>query len=434
MEVFVARQPIFNVNEEAIAYELLYRNNQENFFPNINGDRATADVIINSFLNIGIDQLSGGKPCFINFTETLLKLKVPTYFRPREIVVEILETVQPSPEILKICRELRQLGYKIALDDFVFNKSNPYCKELMKLADYIKVDMLSTSEETREEIELIARLLDVKLLAEKVETRKDFEEAKKRGYALFQGFFFSKPVVLSTYDVPVYFHSYYEIIQSLELSEPSMDRIAELIEQDISLSYKLLKLINSPAYRPKHKISSIRQAIILLGLIEIQRWIYVLAIRDMTGSTGQISEEVIKLCLTRAKMCELISTKVLDDPVPSSYFLTGMFSLMEDIIGQPIEKVLKDMPLQDDICDALKGKKNNLKKVLELVTAIETADWEKADNVGMNIRLTQSEYNHFYVQSCQWAESLLKAEYLKAENVQKVVNSNHQVQENASGV
>ncbi|TYR76608.1 HDOD domain-containing protein [Rossellomorea vietnamensis] len=422
MEVFVARQPIFNASEEAIAYELLYRNNQENFFPNIDGDRATADVIINSFLNIGIDQLSGGKPCFINFTETLLKLKVPTYFRPREIVIEILETVKPSPEIIKICRELRKLGYKIALDDFVFDKENPYCKELMKLADYIKVDMLAATEKKREEIELIARLLDIKLLAEKVETRRDFEEAKKRGYTLFQGFFFSKPVILSTYDVPVYFHSYYEVIQRLEMSEPNMERIAELIEQDLSLSYKLLKLINSPAYRPKHKINSIRQAIILLGLIEIQRWIYVLAIRDMTGSDRQISDEVIKLCLTRAKMCELISTKLSEEAVPSSFFLTGMFSLMEDIIGQPIGKVLKDMPLQDDICDALRGKQNNLKKVLDLVIAIEQADWERAGSPELDINITQNEYNQFYIHSCQWAEGLLRAEYLQGETLKSKVD------------
>jgi c-di-GMP-related signal transduction protein len=420
MEVFVARQPIFNDNEEAIAYELLYRNNQENIFPNIDGDRATADVIINSFLNIGIDQLSAGKPCFINFTETLLKLKVPTYFRPREIVVEILETVEPSPEIITICKELRQLGYKIALDDFVFDKENPYCRELMKQADYIKVDMLTTSENKREEIELMGRLLNIKLLAEKVETREDFEEAKKRGYSLFQGFFFSRPIILKTYDVPVYFHSYYEVIQSLEMSEPSIERISQLIEQDISLSYKLLKLINSPAYRPKKKISSIRQAIILLGLIEIQRWIYVLAIRDMTGTAKQMSNEVIMLCLTRAKMCELISTKVYHNAVPSSYFLTGMFSLMESIIGQPIEKVLTDMPLQDDICDALKGKENNLKKVLDLVIAIEKADWENASQRGLDIRLTQSEIHQFYTQSCQWAESLLRAEYLKEDSIHKL--------------
>ncbi|EDL66081.1 EAL and HDOD domain-containing protein [Bacillus sp. SG-1] len=413
MEVFVARQPIFNDNEEAIAYELLYRNNQENIFPNIDGDRATADVIINSFLNIGIDQLSGGKPCFINFTETLLKLKVPTYFHPREIVVEILESVEPSEEIISICKELRGLGYKIALDDFVFDKENPYCRELMKQADYIKVDMLTTSVKKREEIELIARLLDIKLLAEKVETRKEFEEAKKRGYSLFQGFFFSKPVILRTYDVPVYFHSYYEVIQSLEMSEPSIEKISQLIEQDISLSYKLLKLINSPAYRPKQKINSIRQAIILLGLIEIQRWIYVLAIRDMTGAVKQMSEEVIKLCLTRAKMCELISKHAFQDAVSSSYFLTGMFSLMESIIGQPIEKVLKDMPLQDDICDALEGKDNNLKKVLDLVIALEKADWENANLKGQEIPLPQNKINQFYAVSCQWAESLLRAEYLK---------------------
>ncbi|RIW35109.1 HDOD domain-containing protein [Bacillus salacetis] len=413
MEVFVARQPIFDDNEETMAYELLYRNNQENAFPNINGDRATADVIINSFLNIGIDQLSGGKPCFINFTETLLKLKVPTYFHPREIVVEILETVKPSPAIITICRELRQLGYKVALDDFVFDKEDPNCRELMKQADYIKVDMLATSEEKREEIELIARLLDIKLLAEKVETRADYDEARKRGYTLFQGYFFSKPVILSTYDVPIYFHSYYDVIQSLEMNEPSIQKISELIERDISLSYKLLKLINSPAYRPKQKINSIRQAIMLLGLVEIKRWIYVLAIRDMTGSSNQMSDEVIKLCLIRAKMCELISAAAIGDEVPSSYFLTGMFSLMESIIGQPIETILKDMPLQDDICDALKGKDNHLGKVLDLVVAIETADWESANMLGQDLGLAQSDINQYYADSCQWAEGLLRIEYLK---------------------
>lgn len=166
IEVFVARQPIFNSKEEVFAYKLLYRNNQVNAFPEIDEDQATAEVIINSFLNIGIDYLSKGKPCFINFTEELLKLKLPAYFWPREIVVEILETV----------------------------------------------------------------------------------------------------VIMSTHDVPSYFQSYYEMIQNLSNEEPSLDRITELIERDISLSYKLLKLINSPAYRPKQKINSIRHAMVLLGL------------------------------------------------------------------------------------------------------------------------------------------------------------------------
>jgi c-di-GMP-related signal transduction protein len=407
MEVFVARQPIFDRSKQTIAYELLYRNNDINSFPNIDGDQATADVIINSFLNIGIDSLSAGKPCFINFTANLLKLKVPTFFNPREIVVEILETIEPNAEIVEICKELRRLGYKLALDDFVLQENNPYCNELMKLADYVKVDFLATNGIKRNKIEVLANLLGFKLLAEKVETQEDFMEAKEKGYHYFQGYFFSKPKILSTYDVPAYFHSHYSVIQSLEMKEPSIDLIAQLIEQDLSLSYKLLKLINSPAYRPKHKISSIRQAIMLLGLFEIQRWIYVLAVREQTGKKEQLENEVIKLCLARAKMCELIASHSIPNESRSSYFLTGLFSLMETILGVPMETILKELPLLDDIGDALRGIPNRMKEVLDLVIAIEQANWKTVEELTDKLGFTQKEISHFYQNACQWSEQLL---------------------------
>ena len=162
-------------------------------FPNINGDQATAEVIINGFLNIGIEELSYGKPCFINFTENLLQLRLPTYFQPQDIVVEVLESVIPSKEIIGICKELKQLGYKIALDDFIYNDQNPHFFEYLKFADIIKVDILDTTPEIRNKIEIMARSLNIKLLAEKVETRGEYEALKKRGYDYFQGYFFSKP-------------------------------------------------------------------------------------------------------------------------------------------------------------------------------------------------------------------------------------------------
>ncbi|MFC8575936.1 EAL and HDOD domain-containing protein, partial [Heyndrickxia sporothermodurans] len=185
MEVFVARQPIFNENEKVISYELLYRNNKVNAFPNIDGDQATADVIINSFLNIGIDNLSSGLPCFINFTENLLQQKVPTYFPPREIVVEILENILPSPELLTICMELKNQGYRIALDDYIFHEKNIYSLELLKVVDIVKIDFLNTDTVNRKKIETIVKQFNLKLLAEKVETREQFELAKRSGYSYF---------------------------------------------------------------------------------------------------------------------------------------------------------------------------------------------------------------------------------------------------------
>ena len=410
MEVFVARQPIFNRNQETVAYELLYRNNEINMFPSIDGDQATADVIINSYLNIGLESLSAGKPCFINFTENLLRLRVPTYFNPREIVVEILESVVPGPDVLVVCQELKELGYKIALDDFIFNEYDPYYRELMKLADYVKVDFMNTTDTERGSIEVLSPLLGFKLLAEKVETEDQYEEALAKGYHFFQGYFFSKPKIIATQDVPTYFHSYYTIIQSLEMTEPNIERISQLIEQDLSLSYKLLKLINSPAYRPRHKIHSIRQAIVLLGLVEIKRWIYILEVREQVGKKKQLDNEVITLCLTRAKMCELLAEKHNRTSIKSSYFLTGMFSLMDTILSMPIERILMDLPLNDDICNALTGSRNDLKKILELVLSIEQANWTEIELQMTELKLTKREVMESYHHSCKWTEELLNHE------------------------
>lgn len=411
MEVFVARQPIFNTKEDVFGYELLYRNNQEvNAFPNVDGDQATTELIINSFLNIGIDKLSNGKPCFINFTENLLKLGLPTYFRPLEIVVEILESVVPSYEIVQICKELKAQGYLIALDDFVLDEQNPYAKEMLKYTDFVKVDFILTPIEMREKIETLCKALKLKLVAEKVETREVFEEAKKRGYHFFQGYFFSKPTIMSTHDVPTYFHSYYEMIQNLSMTDPSIERITELIERDISLSYKLLKLINSPAYRPIHKINSIRQAVVLVGLIELQKWIYVLAVRESTIEKRNISQETIFISLTRAKMCEEIE-KIRCKSVPSSsYFMTGMFSMMDSILSMPMEMILRDLPLEEEICEALTGKTNSIKDVLDLVLAVEKAEWIVISEKCKILNIDEKDLFKVYAESLNWSNDLVEVE------------------------
>ncbi|WHY32695.1 HDOD domain-containing protein [Cytobacillus firmus] len=412
MEVFVARQPIFNSKEEVFAYELLYRNNQVNAFPDIDEDQATAEVIINSFLNIGIDQLSEGKPCFINFTEKLLKLRVPAYFRPREIVVEILETVEPSSELVRICKDLKELGYQIALDDYVFNETNPFARQLLKYADIIKVDFLNTPKEMREKIELLVSQLRIKTVAEKVETREEYEEAKSKGYDYFQGYFFEKPVIMSTHDVPAYFQSYYEMIQNLSKEEPSLDRIAELIERDISLSYKLLRLINSPAYRPKQKINSIRQAIVLLGLIELEKWIYVLAVRENIVHHSQMAEETIRLSMRRAKMCEEIGRLQIGKSVSSSYFMTGMFSLMDSLLNIPMKQILDELPLQDDICEALRGENNHLKVILDLAVAVEKAQWSRISKMCEKLNVDEKTIFKIYSEALAWSSQLLKPQGL----------------------
>jgi c-di-GMP-related signal transduction protein len=210
MEVFLARQPIFNKHQEVVAYELLFRVGSENSYNHINGDEATLDVISSSFLLIGMDALTGGKRAFINFTGNLIKADVATILPKNLIVVEVLENVKFDDEILASCRKLKKLGYTLALDDFVYNRQ---FIELIKLADIIKVDFLQTKGEDRRAIIQNVYCPSVKFLAEKVETKEDFEEAVALGYSYFQGYFFSKPVIISVKQIPSNKLSYIKLLR-----------------------------------------------------------------------------------------------------------------------------------------------------------------------------------------------------------------------------
>jgi EAL and modified HD-GYP domain-containing signal transduction protein len=407
MEVYVARQPIFTKNEDVYAYELLYRSSELNEFPSIDGDKATTDVIIHGFLNIGISELSQGKPCFINFTENLLKLNLPTYFEPRDIVVEILETIPPSPELIQICQKLKRLGYTIALDDFMIDEENSYLAELLKYTDIIKVDVLNTPDADREKIEALAKAYHIQLLAEKVETREHFEQTRERGYDYFQGYFFSMPDIISSHDVPTYFHSYYQILQKLTAQEPDIPAIAKLIEKDLSLSFKLLKLINSPAVPTRSKVNSITQAIVLLGLNEIRKWVYVLGVRETSLGKSEKLNELMRTCLIRGKMCESIGKLTNQPSANSGYFMAGMFSLIDSILGIPMEKILADLPLSDEICNALKGENNDYRQVLDLVIAAEKGDWPAVNKISNAFQIKENEVYRIYKEALQWSNHFI---------------------------
>ena len=401
MNVFVARQPIFNRGEQSVAYELLYRKSEVNSYTHIDGDEATADVIINGFFNIGVEELSEGKKCFINFTENLLNLKLPTYFEPESIVVEILEDIPINKELVSICQELKELGYTIALDDFAIQESYELLPELLKYVDIIKIDFLQTSLYDRRRMITRYKSHQVSFLAEKVETREEFELALKDGFDLFQGYFFSKPDVLSAQDVPAYFQTHYQISEELSRSEPNINDIASKIEQDVALSYKLLRLINTAAFFTRNKINSIKHALVFIGLKEFKKWIYVLTIKqiDHEKNTGQ--EEVIKLSLIRAHLCEQLSQKIGKND-PSPYLLAGMFSLIDNLLHCSIDDALQKLPLSDEIKDAINGKDNEIGKVLNWTIQIEKCNWNLSD-----LPLTANEISECYRNAIQWSNLLL---------------------------
>ncbi|MEC1469877.1 HDOD domain-containing protein [Bacillus haynesii] len=405
MRVFVARQPIFNRKEQVVAYELLYRESEKNFFSGIDGDQATTELMINSFLNIGIDKLTEGKRYYVNFTEGLLASGLPTYFDPDQLVVEILEDVPITPELIERCKHLKSLGYTIALDDFCLKHrvNGDLLDQLLASIDILKIDFFKTTRQERQSILRSCRNHRLTFLAEKVETRKDYEQAARDGFHLFQGYFFSEPVVIDGQDITYHFHAYYELLHELSKDQPDIENVTNIIERDLSLSYQLLKLLNSPANRPIQKIKSIRQAIVLLGFKEIKRWIFILSFKDLTKKQNSSKNEVVKISLIRAKLCELLAKKT-NRPQPASYMLTGMFSFIDTLLHKELTEVISELPLTDEVGQALLGKENDYRKILRLAKSIERNEWEDtAETKG----LTKDEAYQCYLEAVDWCQKLL---------------------------
>ncbi|HJV44088.1 MAG TPA: HDOD domain-containing protein [Bacillota bacterium] len=401
MEVYVGRQPIFNRDQEVIAYELLYRSSQQNAYDNFSdGDKATIDVIINSFLTIGIDKLANRKRCFINFTENLLEKEVPTYFSPNLLVVEILEDIIPTPNILANCETLKQLGYTIALDDFVFDE----CKRaFLPYTDIIKVDFMKTSWKERMAIIRNFQKDGLKFLAEKVETREEFQEALEMGFDYFQGYFFSKPVIIKEKGLSSFSQQYLILLEELNKIDPDINKIVYMVERDLSLSYRLLKLVNTAAYHFRNKVTSLKQAIVLLGLYEIKKWITVMLMSS--HSFDFETKEVIRLCLTRAKMAEKIGK--LQHNTSSEHFLLGLFSLMDTLLHRPMQEVLEDLPLSTSIKEGLLDSSTNMGTILLLIEALEQADMKEIADICEILCIQTHDVFYSYRNSLEWANEIV---------------------------
>ena len=400
MEIYVARQPIFNTRLQVVAYELLYRSGSENSSSFSDGDCATSSVISNGLMSLGINELTEGKKSFINFTKNLILDKIPVLFSKDIIVVEILEDIVPNDEFIDACRDLKSRGYTIALDDFVLDYN--YI-ELIEIADIIKIDFLSTTRKERRKIISLYRNLDVKFLAEKVESLEDFEEAKENGYSYFQGYFFSKPVIIPGKDITSQVGNYIEIMDELNSSSPEYNKISNIIERDVSLTYKLMRLINSPAFYTNSRITSISHALVLLGFSEIRKWITIIMMRDLgSGKT----DEIVRLSLLRAKMCELTSVRLKMRARKNEMFLVGIFSMLDTLMNRSLFDVLSEIPLEIEIIRAILGYDNELREVFDLVLAYEKGQWGIVKRICSRKNIEISDLFTDYQKSIEWIKDI----------------------------
>lgn len=402
MEVYVARQPIFDKRKKVFGYELLYRSGTENYYNHYDGDQATSNVITNSFSIIGIDVLTGGKKAFVNFTHNLLRNEMVTVLPPDKVAVEILEDIEPDDETIEICKNLKKMGYTLVLDDFVtVNQISP----LVDIADIIKVDFLKSSVEERKLLVEKIGLDRIKFLAEKVETEADFEEALKMGYSYFQGFFFSKPDIFSGQDLPAYKLNYLRIIREVNQPEIEFNELEEIIKQDIAISYKLLRLINSAAFGLNTKITSIKYALVLLGIKEFVKWVTLIALR---GIGEDKPDELIISSLIRAKFAENLAPVMgLKDESPD-LFLMGMFSMIDAMLDRPLDEIMTELPISQKIKDALLGIENNYKDIFDLILSFERANWEKLVQHIEAMGLTEREIAPLYFDSLRWVKQIFE--------------------------
>ncbi|WP_051412221.1 EAL and HDOD domain-containing protein [Halonatronum saccharophilum] len=405
VEVFVARQPIFDRDKNIYGYELLYRNGFDNFYKSIDGDKATSEVINNSFLLIGIENLTEGKKAFINFTTKLLKEEVPNIFNKQILVIEILEGVQPDRELINACKRMKEKGYSIALDDFIFE---PKFLPLLELADIIKVDFIQSDKNERRRLAQIGKRKGITLLAEKVETREEFEEALDMGYSLFQGYFFSKPVILSGNDLPTIPNNYFRIIKEVNKEEPDIAKISSIIERDLSLSYKLLRLINSASFYLREEVNSINNALALLGLEEFEKWISLIVIKDISKE-GTITEN-IKTSLIRAKLSESIAEEMGIEENKSEFFLMGIFSMLDVLMNRKLVDILNDLPISNKIKWALLGAQGELRDVYELTLSYERANWDRLLELIDKFKLKEYIIGELYIEAIEWANQILELE------------------------
>lgn len=409
METFVARQPIYDIEQKIYGYELLFRKSIDSHSAGSNDDLATADVLVNSFLNFDLGELTNHTFCFINFTENLLLNGTPENFPPSKLVIEILETVYPTEEIISACQKYKALGYKIVLDDYQLNIQDKNSLKILPFVDLIKVDFRTTGKEMRKQMLKLKNFFSIQFLAEKVETKEEYLEACAEGFDYFQGYFFQKPVVLSQKDIPTFFHNYMLLIEETRKPEPNIDYLSKIIESDLSFSFKLLKLINNH-YRRNFKIESIKQAIMILGLKEFRRWLYILSIRDASRQQDPIIENLIQNSLVRGKFCETLAKKMKIQGEPASYFLTGMFSLIDEILQTPMTTLVKTLPLKDDIIDALLGKENQFQLVLALIIAIEQTNWDQIWQLAEKINVAYDTITESYLEAIKWSNQFFSEE------------------------
>jgi c-di-GMP-related signal transduction protein len=399
MDVFVTRQPIFDRFRRTYGYELLFRTDTDNQFPDLNPDRASLKVIDTAFFLPGLESITGGKRAFVNFTRDTLVKGYATLIPAESIVVKVLEDVPPDAEVLDACRTLRKAGHLIALDDVVLGS---WFDELVEVADIITVDFSRCRGGERRQIIRDHRPLGLKMLADKVETPDDSVQAFEAGYDYFQGYFFSRPTIVGGKRVPVSKLNVLQLLREIHRPETDVRQIEEIIKREVALPLKLLTYINSAGFGFKRRIISVAQALLILGESGVRKWASVAALSDM-GCDKPF--ELVVTSVVRARFCESLAAKVGLGARAEDAFLMGLFSMIDALLGLPLTEAVDRLPVADDVRSALLGGDSGLRRVYDLVLAYERGRWDRVSEVSAALSLDEGAIREVYLDAVEWGNS-----------------------------
>ena len=401
MYSYVARQPILDSEQQLVAYELLFRDGNSNHFPDIDPDQATSNILTNNHLTLGVEQVTGDLTAYINFHADSLIRHFPSFLDPKKIVIEILEDVPISNELLNACKSLKEQGYVLALDDHDFD---PKWDVFLPYVDIIKVDVMSLS--VLEINRYVNRIKDYNkvLLAEKVETARQFEQLKMLGFTLFQGYFFAKPEMMKQKKITTSKQNILSLIDQASQVSLNFDQISEIFSTDPGLTYKLLRFINSPIYGRSQEITSLKHALAYIGEVELKKFIALLALSDLAEDKAS---ELMRLSLFRARFCEQIGKLQGDKEDPPKAFLAGLLSMIDGILDHDIESVVDILPIDAEIKAALLGENIYLTSYLDFAKHFEQGHWLHCENIAKQFRLTLDECSQVHIEAMAWADSML---------------------------
>ena len=393
-DIFVGRQPIYTRRLELYAYELLYRGADVDFADFSEGDRATSQVLLNTFTEFGIERVVGGHLAFVNLTRGFIIGEYPLPVPRTQVVLEVLEDVEPDEEVIAGLKSLRRRGFRVALDDFIYKEG---FEPMLELADIVKVDILGCDEaEIRRRFKQLAPF-GAKLLAEKIETREQFEFCLDCGFEFFQGYFLAKPNVVKGTSVSPSRVNLLRLLAELQSPTCSFDRVQEIVAQDVTLSYKLLRHINAVIYGMPRRVESIKEAVVYLGLDAVKNIASLSLISDMSNTP----HDLIVTAMLRGRMCELLARAAGHDDV-SSYFTVGLFSTLDAIMNATMSTVLSKLPLTEELSLALTEGKGPIGEALHATLAYEKGDWDEVACFG----LARSEIKQVFVDAVAWVDAI----------------------------